>query len=187
MFEAEIKYLAPPSFDPPGERLPDAVYRDIYFDSPDGSFYASGRELRLRRTDGRTVLTFKNPPFDPATASKEELETEVADGAVMAAVLQNLGYAPRLAFAKTCRRTRCVHGGLALAVTVVTVDFSPETFVEIEHQAATRQAALAALAAIRAFAAGLGLSRECPTAYTDLFLVALRRHNTWADLPDLSS
>ncbi|EHJ46163.1 adenylate cyclase [Solidesulfovibrio carbinoliphilus subsp. oakridgensis] len=172
MFEAEIKYLAPPSFDPPGERLPDAVYRDVYFDSPDGSFYASGRELRLRQAGGRTTLTYKNPSFDPATVSKEELETDVTDGPAMGAVLANLGYVPRLAFAKTCRRSRCAHAGLVLAVTVVTVDFAPETFVEIEHLAATRQAALAALAVLRAFAADLGLRREYPTAYTDLFLAA---------------
>uniref|UniRef100_I2Q2Z6 Adenylate cyclase, class 2 (Thermophilic) n=1 Tax=Desulfovibrio sp. U5L TaxID=596152 RepID=I2Q2Z6_9BACT len=172
MFEAEIKYLAPPSFDPPGERLPDTVFHDVYFDSPDGSFSASGRELRLRQTGGRTILTYKNPPFDPATASKEELETDVADGPAMGALLAGLGYVPRLAFAKTCRRSRCVHAGLVLAVTVVTVDFSPETFVEIEHLAATRQAALATFPAIRAFAANLGLARECPTAYTDFFLAA---------------
>ena len=172
MFEAEIKYLAPASFDPPGDRLPDAVCRDVYFDSPDGSFYASGRELRLRQTGGQTTLTYKNPPFDPATASKEELETDVTDGAAMGALLASLGYVPRLAFAKTCRRSRCVHAGLVLAVTVITVDFSPETFVEIEHLAATRGTALAALPRIRAFAAGLGLRREYPTAYTDLFLAA---------------
>lgn len=170
MFEAEIKYLVPAGFKPPGERLPDAVFRDVYFDTPDGSFSASGRELRLRQAGVQTVLTGKTPPFDPATASKEEWETEVADGPAMAAILQGLGYLPRIAFAKTCRRSRCVHAGLALAVTVVTVDFASETFVEIEHLAATRQAGLAALPAIRAFAAGLGLTRECPTAYTDLFL-----------------
>ncbi len=178
MFEAEIKYVAKGPFEPPGERLADAVCRDVYFDSPDGTFAASGRELRLREADGRTVLTCKLPPFDPATASKEEIETEVADGPAMGAMLEQLGYVPRLAFAKHCRRSRCVHAGLALSVAVVTVDFAPHTFVEIEHLAATRQAGLAALPVIRAFAAGLGLTEECPTTYTDLYLTSLSQRQS---------
>lgn len=172
MFEAEIKYVAPGPFSPPGERLPDAVYHDTYFDSPDDAFCASGRELRLRDVSGQTTLTYKNPPFDAATASKEELETGVADGQAMREILISLGYVPRQAFAKRCRRSRHVHAGLTLSITVVTVDFAPDTFVEIEHLAASRENALAALPVIRAYAASLGLTRECRDAYTDLFLAA---------------
>ncbi|WP_428560213.1 MAG: class IV adenylate cyclase [Solidesulfovibrio sp. DCME] len=169
MFEAEIKYLADGPVTPPGEGLPDAVYRDTYFDSPDGAFTASGRELRLREADGRSRLTYKHPPFDAATGSKEELETLVADGPAMAALLGQLGFVPRQAYAKRCRCFRDTFRGLALEIAVVAVDFSPEVFVEIEHLAPSRQAALAALPVIRAYAASLGLSRECRQAYTDLF------------------
>ena len=168
MFEAEIKYSTAGPVVPPGEYLGSAEYADVYFDRPDGSFYAAGRELRLRRTGGRTLLTGKLPPFDQASQSKEEWETSVDDGAVMAEILQNLGFVRRVAFTKQCRLFRDVSQGLALTITVVNVDFSPETFVEIEHPAADREAGLAALPVIRDYAARLGLATECPTCYTEL-------------------
>jgi adenylate cyclase class 2 len=173
MFEAEIKYAADAAFAPAGGALPETVYRDVYFDTPDNALAAAGRELRLRGCDGTSVLTCKRPPFDAATDSKEELETAVADGAAMAAILQSLGYAPRIAFSKRVRRRQDVFRGLALDIAVVAVDFAPETFVEIEHLAHTREAALAALPHIRAYAAAHGLIRECPRAYTAMFLANL--------------
>jgi len=173
-FEAEIKYLAQGPLSGLGESLGLAVSRDAYFDTPDGAFYASGQELRLRRTDGRTVLTYKRPPFDAATGSKEEWETSLADPQAMTAILAGLGFGQRLAFTKRRHLYQARHQGLTLEIAVATVDFAPATFVEIEHLAASRQAALEALAAIRHFAAGLGLTRECPTCYTDLFLAARR-------------
>ncbi|MEA5089804.1 class IV adenylate cyclase [Solidesulfovibrio sp.] len=169
MFEAEIKYAADSAFAPIGAALPETVYRDVYFDTPDDALAAAGRELRLRACDGTSVLTCKRPPFDAATASKEELETVVADGAAMAAILHSLGYAPRIALSKRVRRFRDAFHGLALDIAVVTVDFAPETFVEIEHLAHTREAAQAALPHIRAYAAAHGLTRECPRAYTAMF------------------
>ncbi len=172
MFEAEIKYLAAGPVAPPGQGLAEAVCRDVYYDSPDGAFAASGRELRLREESGRVTLTCKHPPFDAATGSKEELETRVADGAAMGEILARLGYVPRIAYAKRCRRFRDVSQGLALEIAVVRVDFSSEVFIEIEHLAQSRQDALAALPVIRAYAAGLGLTRECRQAYTDLFLAS---------------
>lgn len=172
MFEAEIKYLADGPVTLPGRLLPDAVYHDRYYDASDACLAGSGQELRLRETGGRTVLTYKRPPFDPATASKEELETAVADGPATGRILEVLGFAPRLAFTKHCRRGRDRFQGLSLDITVVTVDFSPHVFVEIEHLAPTRAAALAALPVIRAYAAGLGLTREWAQAYTDMFLAA---------------
>ena len=175
MFEAEIKFVAGPDFAPQGHPLPDAACRDVYYDTPDGALTASGRELRLRRSGQETWLTAKAPPFDAATASKEEFETRAADPEAMAAILAALGYVPRVALAKRCRRFHDTAAGLGLAVTVVAVDFDPRTFVEIEHLAATEQAAKAALPVIRAYAAGLGLRVECATAYTDLALAAAAR------------
>ena len=64
--------------------------------------------------------------------------------------------------------TRLRADGLDIVLTAVTVDFDPRLFVEIEHLAATREQALAALPAIRALAEGLGLTVECAEAYTDL-------------------
>lgn len=176
MFEAEIKYLADTDFTAPPPASDPVVYDDAYFDTPDGAFYASGQELRLRTVAGKTLLTYKRPAFDTATGSKEELETAVADPAVMASILEGLGYVLRLSYAKTCRCSRLEHAGLILNITEARVDFSPQTFVEIEHMAPDEPAALAALPVIRAVAARLGLRRECPAAYTDLCLAALARN-----------
>ena len=168
MFEAEIKFVAGPGF-----RLPEGtgaivLVEDVYYDAPDGRLAVSGRELRLRREAGRTVLTAKAPPFDAATCSKPEHETAVADAEAAAALLGVLGFQPVLAYTKRCRRARLRAGGLDVELTAVTVDFDPRLFVEIEHLAATREQALAVLPAIRALAAGLGLTEECADAYTDL-------------------
>jgi adenylate cyclase class 2 len=169
MFEAEIKYVADSPVTPPGAPAAEAVYRDVYFDRPDGCLAASGRELRLRERDGTTTLTYKHPPFDAVTASKEEIETVVADGTAVQEMLRQLGYVADIAYAKRMRLHRDVFRGLALEIAVATVDFSPDVFVEIEHLAQSREAALAALPAIRAYAARLGLSRECRQAYTELY------------------
>ncbi|BAH74896.1 class IV adenylate cyclase [Solidesulfovibrio magneticus] len=168
MFEAEVKFVAGPDFRLPDEPGKAVVCEDVYFDAPDGRLAASGRELRLRREAGRTVLTAKAPPFDAATASKPEHETAVSDAEAVAALLGVLGFQPVLAYAKRCRRARLRVGGLDVELTAVTVDFDPRLFVEIEHLAATREQAMAALPAIRALAAGLGLAEECAVAYTDL-------------------
>jgi adenylate cyclase class 2 len=172
MFEAEIKFVAGPGFCPRGLALPETTCHDLYLDTPDAALAATGRELRLRRASGRAVLTAKAPPFDTATASKPEYETEVADPEATLALLAALGYRPHIAYAKHCRHFRDTAGGLPLDITLATVDFDPRVFVEIEHLAATMAQARRALPVIRAYAASLGLTQECQTAYTALFLAA---------------
>lgn len=172
MFEAEIKYVATGPVRLPDTPCRSTVYTDVYFDRPDGSLTAADRELRLRRTEGRTLLTAKLPPFDRGSRSKEEWETAVDDGDVLEAILTHLGFVRRVVFTKRCRLFCDTAQGLHLTVTVVTVDFAPETFVEIEHLAADREAGLAALPVIRAYAARLGLHVTCPDAYTDRCLAA---------------
>ncbi len=68
------------------------------FDTPDAQLFASGRLLRLRLQEWpdvtRHVLTLKLPaPQNGQFKVREERELEVADGAVMRAVLKGLGYA----------------------------------------------------------------------------------------------
>ncbi len=170
MFEAEIKYVVAPAFAPPGRFLGETTYHDAYFDTPDRALAALQQELRLRETGGRAVLTYKAAPFDQPSRSKEEWETAVADPAAMAAILSGLGFVRTMAFAKHCRCHEDTFRGLPFTLTRVVVDFADSVFLEIEHQAASRHEALSALAAIRHYAAGLGLTEECPTSYTDLYL-----------------
>ncbi|MFI2435628.1 CYTH domain-containing protein [Streptomyces sp. NPDC018693] len=59
------------------------VYRDTYYDRPDGVLEKSDQELRVRTVHGpdstRTVLTWKAAAVDEASGSKPEHETAVAD------------------------------------------------------------------------------------------------------------
>jgi adenylate cyclase class 2 len=57
--------------------------------------------LRLRRVGGRTLLTYKErlPTTSPIKHQQED-ETEVADAAALAAILQALGFEPALVYEK---------------------------------------------------------------------------------------
>jgi len=59
------------------------------------------RVLRLRRTEGRAVLTFKErgPDASPIKRQRED-ETEVADADALALILDALGYRPALVYEK---------------------------------------------------------------------------------------
>ena len=48
--------------------------------------------LRLRRDDGRAILTFKGPRQAGPLKSREEIETTVADASTLEAILRALGY-----------------------------------------------------------------------------------------------
>lgn len=84
------------------------VYRDTYYDLPDGGLLAADRELRIRdieSVDGtrRTLRTYKAPRVDRASAAKPEHETAVADADAAHAIVRGLGYRVRLAYRKHCR------------------------------------------------------------------------------------
>ena len=61
--------------------------------------------VRIRRTDGRTVLTYKRRIFNDMPIKQQiEHESEVSDAAEVEAILENLGLEPRLVYEKR-RRT----------------------------------------------------------------------------------
>jgi adenylate cyclase class 2 len=63
-----------------------SIYRDTYYDWPDKVLTAQDKELRVRviETAGlrRAMLTYKEPAADPASRSKPEHETTIADASV---------------------------------------------------------------------------------------------------------
>src|ERR1051325_6724242 len=87
-----------------------SVYRDTYYDRPDGALTAEGRELRVRiiETKGhrRSVLTYKEPVVDEASGSKPEHETEIADPDVIDTALRALDARRLVSFAKHCANFR---------------------------------------------------------------------------------
>lgn len=65
------------------------------FDHPSQRLAETGRLLRLRKFAGSWLLTFKGPArFDGAIKIREEIETVVADGEAMRALLGALGFEP---------------------------------------------------------------------------------------------
>ena len=89
------------------------------------------RVLRLRRKGGRAVFTFKERDLSGSAVKRQrEEETEVADAAALASILEALGYRPALVYEK---RRETWH----VAETEVVLDELPfGLFVEIEGEEA---------------------------------------------------
>jgi len=155
------------------------LYRDHYFDSPDGSFAASGHELRVRtiETPDSThhILTYKAPAVDQASGSKPEHETRIADPDAAIEIVRGLGYCTQIAFIKHCRNYSLHYEDRDLLATVVTVPEIDGTFIELETIVQTEGDLTAALAIVRAVLTGLGIDETDLTNefYTDAVAAAL--------------
>jgi len=103
MYEVEVKVAA--DHDAVRQRLPDDAEAmgtveqvDTYFDAPHRNFAQSDEALRLRRErpagDGEwtTAVTYKGPLLEAESKSREEFETEVAEGETMQTVFERLGF-----------------------------------------------------------------------------------------------
>lgn len=75
---------------------------NLLLDDTSGSLALRGTALRLRRTEGRAVLTFKGPRQEDGSGVKirSEIEFEVADGDEAQALLSALGFLPAFRYQK---------------------------------------------------------------------------------------
>ncbi|MGW6915470.1 class IV adenylate cyclase [Kitasatospora sp. NPDC054939] len=153
------------------------VYRDTYYDAPDGSLMAADRELRIRTVHSpgatRTVLTYKGPRVDES-GSKPESETELNDPDAGHAIMRGLGYVPCIAFEKRCRNYRFSREGRALLATLVRVpELGDATFIEVETAAEDDDLG-PALDVVRAVLADLNIGEDDLTneLYTDAVAAA---------------
>ncbi len=103
---------------------------NLLFDDAARSLAASGKVLRLRRTDGRGLLTLKGPKVvRDGVRSRLELETGVEEPDRMQAVLENIGYQPGFRYDKY----RTVWNLPAFPEVEIVVDETPlGLFAEIE-------------------------------------------------------
>ncbi len=105
-----------------GRRLQE----DCLLDSADGVLRARRSALRVRMESGRAVLTLKGPVQPSIVKVREELETIVADGAVLLRILEELGFEVWFRYEKYREE-------FALDDVIVAIDETPVgTFVEIE-------------------------------------------------------
>ncbi|MER6303569.1 class IV adenylate cyclase [Kitasatospora sp. NPDC001539] len=155
------------------------VYRDTYYDAPDGSLMGEDRELRIRTVhspdDTRTVLTYKAARVDEASGSKPESETSVEDADAMHEIVRGLGFVPRIAFEKRCRNYAFDSDGRHMLATLVRVpELNDATFIEVETAAVTENDLAPALASVRNVLAELGVSEDDLTTelYTDAVAAA---------------
>ncbi|MFF2656144.1 class IV adenylate cyclase [Kitasatospora sp. NPDC058032] len=158
------------------------LYRDTYYDTADGRLSAADRELRIREVtgadDGRTVLlTYKDARVDEASGSKPEHETRVADAEAAHAIVRGLGHRPALAFEKRFRNYAFEYGGRRMLATLVRVPELDGVFLEVETAAVDERELPAALVAVRAVLAGLGVPESDLTveSYTAAVTAARQR------------
>jgi adenylate cyclase class 2 len=154
------------------------VYRDTYYDRPDGSLEKAGEELRVRTVHGadgtRTVLTYKGAAVDEESDSKPEHETRVEAADAAHAILRGLGHVEVIAFEKRCRNYDFEAYGRQLLATLVRVPELNGTFLEVETLVDENEVT-AALDDIRAVLADLGIGADDLTRETYTGAVATQR------------
>ncbi|QIB47979.1 class IV adenylate cyclase [Streptomyces aureoverticillatus] len=154
------------------------VYRDTYYDRPDGSLEKAGQELRVRTVHGvdetRTVLTYKGAAVDEQSGSKPEHETRVEGADQTHAILRGLGHVEVIAFEKRCRNYEFQARGRQMLATLVRVPELDGTFLEVETLV-DEDDVPAALDDIREVLADLGIGAEDLTRETYTGAVAAQR------------
>jgi adenylate cyclase class 2 len=76
------------------EYLGRELQADLYFEHPSRSFALLDEALRIRRGEGRAVLTYKGPKIGAKGKARLELETDLGDADQAAALLDRLGFKP---------------------------------------------------------------------------------------------
>ena len=113
---------------PSGPRI---LEDDLVLDTADRRLGAAGHLLRLRKRANEYLLTFKGPQQrDVAVKARLELQTSVADGVAMLAMLAELGFEVAMRYQKYRTEYRCAEGWQDL---VLTLDETPiGDFLEVE-------------------------------------------------------
>ncbi|MEU2433259.1 class IV adenylate cyclase [Streptomyces sp. NPDC007861] len=148
------------------------VYKDTYYDDPEGSLDRRDQELRIRTVHGPddtcSILTFKDAKVDEASGSKPEHETHVTDPEAVHAMLRGMGYVPVIAFEKRCRNYEFEARGRQMLATLVRVPEVDGTFLELETLVEEHEVQ-GALEDVRAVLLQLGIGAEDLTRerYTD--------------------
>ena len=140
-----------------------ALEHNVLLDTPEGSLRHRGEVLRLRRWDGRAIVTFKGPATYSGTVKERlELETHVSDLDTLADILERLGLTGWMRYEKRRQTWR-------LDAVEVALDETPlGAFVELEGPADELAAAAAAL--------GLDPDHAVRSSYVGLWMAHRERH-----------
>lgn len=134
---------------------------NVLFDDARSSLQASGRALRLRRTDAGAIVTYKGPRVAGAgVKSRPEIEVAVGDGDAAQQVLEALGYRKVFRYQKYREAFRWRDAEIVVDETPI------GTFLEVEGPIETIHAAAAAL--------GRGPADYVDESYAALFVASGR-------------
>ena len=135
---------------------------DRYFTHPCRDFGSTDEALRVRRSDGAFILTYKGPKLGGMSKTRIEEEAAVQDGDALEKILEHLGF--RL-FGEV-RKERLLY---RLGETELCFDRIEELgdFVELERRGTEREIVEKELFAL---AAELGLSRFETRSYLELLI-----------------
>ena len=102
------------------------------FDTPQGTLHGAGCLLRVRQAGRKATLTYKGPAeANSKHKSREELEVEVGGAAVVAAIVERLGFEPMFRYEKYRTEYRQPGGG-----GLATLDETPiGVYLELEGPA----------------------------------------------------
>lgn len=135
---------------------------DLY-DDENKRLSGRGAALRLRRANGRAILTYKGPArFSGGIKIREERETDVSDPAALEAILAGLGWNRTFRYEKRREQWRLEGCEVALDETPI------GSFVEVEGEPTAIRRAVLAL--------GLDFAEAIPYSYARLYLEK-RRHD----------
>ena len=148
---------------------------DHYFNPPDRDLKLSDEAFRLRRIGETNRLTYKGPKRDTETKTRTEIEVPLADGAEVAAGMEQLllalKYRPVVVVRKERQVYRFPRGGFAMEVCFDDVE-RVGSFVELEILAPEEQYE-AAKGVLLQTAADLGLTEKETRSYLGMVLEAL--------------
>ncbi len=73
---------------------------NVIFDTPRLTLRKAAALLRVRKAGSISTITYKGRPAVARYKSREELETEIADGATISAIIERLGFSPVFRYEK---------------------------------------------------------------------------------------
>jgi len=112
------------------------IYHDTYFDTANRDFAISERELRLRKiltgSQETILITYKEPPFDEPSKSKNEHEITVNSYDEADTILKHLGFINDVSLNKCCQVTQIQYCSYNVNITLTDIVELSDTFMEIE-------------------------------------------------------
>ena len=143
-------------------RSGSAQEEDVYYNHPSRDFGRSDEALRIRRTGGKSILTYKGPRLGERSKTRYEQEVAVGEGTAMEDILARLGFTRVESVVK--RREMYLLGSVAICIDKVE---GLGDFVELETGGEDMVKAESGLFAL---ASDLGLDRFERKSYLELKL-----------------